>query len=167
MTFWGYQRSRVTYAAKVPELGLDIIPFRYYNLSMYFVSSSCIQKLGMNLNQLQHLTPPPQFSSVQSLSRVWHFATPWPAAHRASQSISNSRSLLKLLSIQLVMPSNHLILRHLLLLPPSIFPSIKVFSMSQFFASGGQSTRISASASILSRNIQDWFPLGWTCLISL
>ena len=66
-------------------------------------------------------------SSVQSLSRVQH-ATPWTAAHQASLSITNSRSLLKLMSIESVMPSNHLILCHLLLLPPSIFPSIRVFS---------------------------------------
>ena len=69
-----------------------------------------------------------QFSSVQSLSRVRLFATPWTAAHQASLSITNSRSLLKLLSIESVMPSNHLILCRPLLLPPSIFPSIRVFS---------------------------------------
>ena len=69
-----------------------------------------------------------QFSSVQSLSRVWLFATPWIAAHQASLSITNSWSLLKPLSIESVMPSNHLILcRPLLLLPP-IPPSIRVFS---------------------------------------
>ena len=67
------------------------------------------------------------FSSVQSLSRVRHFATPWTAAGQASLSITNSQSLLKLMSIESVMPSNHLILCHLLL-PPSIFPSIRVFS---------------------------------------
>ena len=68
------------------------------------------------------------FSSVQSLSRVWHFATPWTKAHQASLSITNSRSLLKLTSVESVMPSNHLILCSPLLLPPSIFPSIRVFS---------------------------------------
>ena len=67
-------------------------------------------------------------SSVQSLSWVWLFATPWTAAHQASLSITNSQSLLKLISIELVMPSNHLILCRPLLLPPSIFPSIRVFS---------------------------------------
>ena len=66
-------------------------------------------------------------SSVQSLSRVRIFANPWTAAHQDSLSITNSRSLLKLVSIELVMPSNHLIFCHPLLLP-SIFPSIKVFS---------------------------------------
>ena len=68
-------------------------------------------------------------SSAQSLSHVRLFATPWTAAHQASLSITNSRSLLKLMSIESVMPSNHLILCHpLLLLPPSIFPSIRAFS---------------------------------------
>ena len=67
-------------------------------------------------------------SSVQWLSHVWLFATPWTAAHQASLSITNSRSLPKLMSIESVMPSNHLILCHSLLLLPSIFPSTRVFS---------------------------------------
>ena len=103
-----------------------------------------------------------QFSSVELLSRVWLFVTPWTAARQASLSITNSQSLLKLMSIESVMPSNHLICCPLLLLP-STFPTIRVFSnqywKSQFFASGGQSTGISASASVLPMNIQDWFPL--------
>ena len=69
-----------------------------------------------------------QFSSVQLLSRVWLFATPWTAAQQASLSITNSRSLHKLMSTEVEMPSSHLILCHPLLLPPSIFPSIRVFS---------------------------------------
>ena len=68
------------------------------------------------------------FSAVQLLSRVQLFSTPWTAACQASLSITNSQSLLKLMSIGLVTPSNHLILCHPLLLLPSIFPSIKVFS---------------------------------------
>ena len=68
------------------------------------------------------------FSSVQSLSCVWLFATPWTAAHQASLSITNSQSLPKLVSIESVMPSNHLILCYPLLLLPSIFPSIRAFS---------------------------------------
>ena len=67
-------------------------------------------------------------SSVQPLSLIQLFATPWTAAHQASLSITNSRSLLRLLSIKSVMPSDHLILCCPLLLPPSIFPSIRVFS---------------------------------------
>ena len=74
------------------------------------------------------MNPSVQFSSVQSLSRVRLFATPWTAARQASLSITNSQSLLKLMSIESVMSSNHLILCHPLLLPPSIFPSIRVFS---------------------------------------
>ena len=66
--------------------------------------------------------------SVQLLSHVWLFVTPWTAAHQASLSFTNSQSLLKLMAIELVMPFNHLILCHLLLLLPSIFPSIRVFS---------------------------------------
>ena len=76
-----------------------------------------------------------QFSSVQSLSRVRLFATPLIAARQASLSITNSRSPPKPMPIKSVMPSNHLIFCHPLLLLPSIFPSIKVFSMSQLFAS--------------------------------
>ena len=69
-----------------------------------------------------------QFSSVQSLSHVQLFVTPWTSAHQASLSITNSRSLLKLMSIELVMPSNHLILCHPFFLLPSIFHSTRVFS---------------------------------------
>ena len=71
--------------------------------------------------------PSVQFSSVQSLSRVWLFVTPWITACQAALSITNSQSLLKLMSIKSVMPPSHLILCHPLL-PPSIFPSIRVFS---------------------------------------
>ena len=71
------------------------------------------------------------------------------------------------MSIESMMPSNYLILCHPLLLLPSIFPSIRSFQMSQFFASGGQSIGVSASASVLPMNIQDWFPSGWIGWISL
>ena len=108
-----------------------------------------------------------QFSLVQSLSRVQLFATPWIAARQSSLSITNSRSLPKLMSIELVMPSSHLILCHSLLLLPSIPPSIRVFSSSQLFAWGGQSIGVSASASVLPKNTQDWSPLGWTGWIFL
>ena len=106
-------------------------------------------------------------SLVQSLSCVQLFATPLTAACQASLSITNSQSLLKLMCIALMMPSNHLILCHPLLLLPSIFPSIMAFSMSWFFASGGQSIGVSALASVLPMNTQDWSPWGWTGCISL
>ena len=85
----------------------------------------------------------------------------------ASLSITSSWSLLKLMSIESVMPSNHLILCHLLLLLAPIPPSIRVFSNSQFFALGGQNIGVSASASVLPMNTQDWSPSGWTGWISL
>ena len=107
-----------------------------------------------------------QFSPVQSLSCVWLFATPWTAARQASLSITNSRSLLKLMSIESVMSSNHLILCRPLLLLPSIFPSIRVFSKKSVLHISCQSLGVSASASVLPVNIQDWFPVGWTNWIS-
>ena len=106
-------------------------------------------------------------SSVQPLSRVRLFVTPWTTARQASLSITNSRSLLKLMSIESVMPSNHLILCHPLLLLPSIFLASGSFPMSQFFVSGGQNIGASASTSVLPMNIQDCFHLGLTSLISL
>ena len=108
-----------------------------------------------------------QFSSIQLLSHVWLFATPWIAARQASLSITNSRSSLKLMSIESVMPSSHLILcRPLFLLPP-IPPSIRVFSNESALAWGGQSTGVSALASVLPKNTQGWSPLEWTGWISL
>ena len=93
------------------------------------------------------------------------FAARWNAACQASLFFTICWSLLKFMSIESVMPSNHLILCRPLLLLPSIFPSIREWVDSS--SSGGQSIRASTSASILPMNIQDWFPLGSTCLISL
>ena len=90
-----------------------------------------------------------------------------PYGHQASLSITNSWSSLKFMSIELVMPSNHLILCHPLLLLLQSFPASGSFPMSQFFASGGRSIRVSSATSVLPMNIQDWFPLGLTGLISL
>ena len=89
-----------------------------------------------------------------------HARPPYP-------SITNSRSLPKLMSIEAVMPSNHLILCHPLLLLPSIFPNIRVFSVSQLFSSGGQNIGVSTWTSVLPMNTKDWFPLWWTGWISL
>ena len=107
--------------------------------------------------------------SVQSLSRVRLFATPWTAAGQTFLSITNPWSLLELMYIESVISFNNLILCHPLLLLPSIFPSIRVFFMSQLFASGGQSIGILALASVLPMNIQDRFLLlrnGWISLKS-
>ena len=103
------------------------------------------------------------FSSIAQ--SFWFFETPWTAAHQASLSITNSWSPPKPMSTESVMPSNHLILCRLLLLP-SIFPSVMVFS-NKLFTSGGQSIGVSASASVLPMNTQDWSPLESTGWISL
>ena len=109
-----------------------------------------------------------QFSSVQLLNRVRVFVTPWIAARQASLSITNSRSSLRLTSIESVMPSSHLILCRPLLLLPSIPPSIRVFSNeSTLHMRKLQSIGVSALASVLSVKTQDWSPLEWTGWISL
>ena len=107
------------------------------------------------------------FVAIQSLSRVRIFATPGTAACQAPLSSTISWSLLKLMSIELVMLSNHLILCRPLLLLPSIFPSSRSFPMSWLFISGGPSIGVSASASVLPKNIQGSFALGLPGLISL
>ena len=111
-----------------------------------------------------------QFSSVQSLSRVWLFATPWTAARQASLSITNSQNLPKPMSTELVMPSNRLILCRPLLLLPSIFPSVRVFSNESALRirrPKDWSFSFNISPSSVPRNTQDWSPLGWTGWISL
>ena len=108
-----------------------------------------------------------KISSVQTLSSVRLFATPWPAACQASLSITNPSSLTKCMPIELVMPSNHLIRCRPLLLLSSIFPSIRVFSNESALHISGQSIGVSASTLVLPMNIQDWSPLGWTGWISL
>ena len=108
-----------------------------------------------------------QFSSVQVLSSVWLFDIPWAAAHRASLSCTNSRGLLKLMTVsQWCHPT-----KSSSVVPFSSclqsFPASECFPVSQFFTSGGQSIGVSASASVLPMNTQDWFPLRWTGWISL
>ena len=107
-----------------------------------------------------------QFSSDQSLSDVRLFATPWTAAHQANLSITNSQSLFKLMSIELVMPSNHLILCYPLLLP-SIFPSIRVSSSESVLHITWPKYWSITSVSVLPMNIHGLFPLELTGLISL
>ena len=109
-----------------------------------------------------------QTTSVQfSHCHVQLFVTPWTATRQASLSITNSQSLLILMSIKSVMPSNHLILCSPLLFPNSIFSSIRVFSNETVLDIRWPNIGASASASVLPVNIQDWFLLGWTGLISL
>ena len=107
------------------------------------------------------------FSSAQWLSHVWLFATPWTAARQASLSITNSWSLLKLMSTELVMPFNI----SSSVVPSSTclqsFPASGSLQISQLSTSGGQSIGVSASVSVLPMNTQDWCPWGWTGWISL
>ena len=106
------------------------------------------------------------FDVLRLLSCVYHFATPWTVACQASLSFTISQSLLKYTSIESVMLSNHLIICCFLSSCLQSFPASGSFQMSHF-ASGGQSIGVSASVSALPLNIQNWFPLGLTGLISL
>ena len=135
----------------------DILRFPFHPFSLLWVCLSLIFLVSWG------------FSSVlfSSLSHVQIFATPRIAAYQASLSITNSWSSLRLTFIESVMPFSHLILCCPLLFRPTIPPSIRVFSMSQLFAWGGQSTGVSASASFLPKNTQDWSPLEWIGWISL
>jgi len=116
-SFSKFQFSAVFYLPSIYHLSTYHLFIIYFLSSIYLV----IYHLSIYLSYIY-------LSSVQSLSRVRFFVTPWTAARQASLSITNSQSLLKLRSIESVMPSNHLILCHPLLLLPSIFPSIRVFS---------------------------------------
>ena len=146
-------------AYSVSGIGRNICHHGRRGLKMELSYDSAIPLLSIYLEKVQ-------FSSVHSLSCVWLFETPWTAACQASLSIANCQSWLKLMSIESVMPSNHLILCHPLLLPPSIFPASGSFPMSQFFASGGQSIGVLASTSVLPMNTHYWSLLGWTGWIS-
>ena len=106
-------------------------------------------------------------SAVQLLSHVQLFATPWTAARQASLSITNSRSLLKLMSIESVMPSNHLTLCRLLLLLPSIFPSIRVFSNESVLHTRWPKYWSFSFSISPSSEYSGLIPLGWTGWISL
>ena len=129
------------------------------------------EKAGLKLNiqkpKIMASGPISQFSTVQSLSRVWLFANLWTVARQVLLSITNSHNLLKLMPVELVMPSNHLILWHPLLLLPLIFPSIRVFCSESVLSIRWPSIGASASTSVLKMNIQDWLPLVLTALISL
>ena len=103
-----------------------------------------------------------QFSSVQSLSHIRLFASPWIAAHQASLSITNSQSSLRLMSIESVMPSSHLILCHPLFLLSPVPPSIRIFSNESTLRMRWPKYWSFSLASVLPMNTQDWSPLEWT-----
>ena len=125
-------------------------------------------KQQMLAKMLRKGNPLTLFSSVQSLSCVWLFTTPWTATRQAFLSITNSQSLPKPMFIELMMPSSHLILCHPLLFLPPIFPQHQgLFKWVSFLHQVHQNIRVSASTTVLPMNTQDWSPLGWTGWISL
>ena len=126
-------------------------------LTIFFLSHSDLLKMftGISLNSVCIVRHNPFAVVVQSLSHVQLFATTWITAHQASLSFTISWSLLKLMSIELVMPSNHLILCCPFSSCLQSFLASGSFPMSQFFESGDRSIRASASASVLLMNIQD------------
>ena len=156
----GLQHARFPYPSPSPGACSDS-----YLLSLW--CHSTISSSVVPVSCLQSFPASVQFNSVQSLSCVWLFATPWTIACQASLSINNSQSSPKPTSIVSVMPSNHLILCHHLLLLPSMFPSIRVFSNESALHIRWSKIGISASTSVLPMNTQDWSPLGWTVWISL
>ena len=136
---------------------LLLLPSIFHSIKVWLCISCVFNKLKILL----------VFSSVQSLSRVWLFAIQWTAVGQTSLSITNSQSLLKIMSIESVMASNHLSLCYPLLLLPSIIPSIRVFSNESVLHIRWPVLDFSVSASVLPMNIQDWFPIGLTDWISL
>ena len=132
-----------------------------------FMASRIVLQVGFSKKQILRQTSFFSFVVAQSLSRVWLFGIPWTAAHEASLSFTNSWNLFKLMSIESVMLSNRLILCHPPLLPPSVFLSIRVFANESALRIRWPNTEVSASPSVPPMNIQSWFPLGLTSLISL
>ena len=126
----------------------------YQSLLILFLQVTLNHK-QYSMHKLLPHTPRHRIVLVQLLSHIQLFATPWTAAHQAFLSFTVSQSLLKLMSIESVMPSNHLILCHHLFFLSSIFPRSRSSTVSQLLASGGQSIGASASACVLSMNIQD------------
>ena len=155
-------RKRVPERIATGHRGTVQTPHRSQDVSVHFMSPYHL----MSLLWYKCYTMCTHKAIQFSCSVVSDSVTPWAAAHQASLSITNSQSLLKFMSIESVMPSNHLILCRPLFLLPSIFPSIRVFS-------NESSLRMrwpkywSFSFNISPSNEQDWFPLGWTSWISL
>ena len=155
----GVQKSGWVIHLHLPILSQILFPYRLLQNTEW--SSLCCM-VGLCCRILFY-----HWVFVQSSSCVWLLATSWTAACQASPSFTISRSLLRLMSIESVMPSNYLILCHPLLLLPSIFPSIRVFSNESALHIRWPNMGASALTSILPMNIQNWFPLELTGLISL
>ena len=130
-----------------------------FTMLCWFILYSKVNKLNVYMYPISFGFPS-HFNSVQSLSHVWLFVTPWTAGCQASLSFTISQSLLKLMSIESVMPSSHVIRLSTFFSCHQYFPASESFLTSWLFTSGGQSIETSASASVLLLNIQDWFPLG-------
>ena len=147
----------------LPNPGIKPASLPFPSLADWLFTINATWEALVNLKESSFLV----LSSVQLFTHVQLSATPWTAACQAYLSITNRWSLWKLMSIESVMPSNHLIFCHPLLLLPQSFPASGSFSVSQFFTSGGQSIGVSVSTSVFPMNTRDWFPLGLTGWISL
>ena len=164
-SFWV---TAFSFSGYIPKSGIASVYsnsiLNIWNSHLTIFIAAALFYIPMNNEQVFQL--PHILSDICTVSQFRHSVVSdslWP--RQVSLSITNSWSLLKLMSIESVMPSNHLILCCPLFLLPSIFPSTRLFS-DEFFASGGQSIGVSALASVLQINIQYWFPLGLTGLIS-
>ena len=151
------QPSQLLSSTSPPACNLSLFSPNWAACSLHYVC--IVQGSARDLGRVSV-----QFSSVQSISRVWLFVTPWTTAHQASLSFTISWSLLKFMSIELVMPFNSSAVVPFFSCSQS-FPASGSFPMSWLFASGGWS--IAASASVLPMNIQGWFPLGLTYLLAV
>ena len=161
----GLQLTRPPCPSPTPRVYSNSLPLSWWchpTISSFGIPFSHLQN-RLDLPHWMVLAPLLKISSVQSvqlLSHVWLFAIPWTSACQVSLFITNSWSLLKLICIELVMPSNHLILCCPLFLPPSIFPSIRVFSNESVLHIRYQSIGVLASASVLPMNIQPTITLN-------
>ena len=165
---WSGNSLSMPRKARQARLQLDKLLSAFSIITINSDHSNILWKHSILLGQhFSSYFPPVQFSSVQSLSRVQLSATPWTEARQASLSITNSQSLLKLMSIESVM---HPTISSSVVPFSSClqsFPALGSFQMSQLVSSGGQSVGASPSTSVLPMNIQGWFPLGWMGWISL
>ena len=143
----------------IDSLHKQIIRKLFKSNTVYNYHHNLLSYCHRTLTILSSLSVQFSYSVVSNSLQLHGHQALW---RQASLSNTNSQSFLKLMSIKSVMPSNYLILCHPLLLPPSVLPSISVFSNESVLPSSGQSSGTSASSSVLPMNIQEWFPLVWT-----
>ena len=152
---WGLQDCKELLLAHIIKTDKDTALLLVIINQIRVIQTSNAKWFSPNISSFKN-THLYQFSSVQSLSHVWLFVTPWTAARQACLSITNFQSLPRLMSTESVMPSKHLILCHPLLLSSSIFPSIRVFSNESVLHIRWPNTEISTL--VLPANTQDWPP---------